>query len=58
MALSDSRSVNRCGHGHLACKFPINVTVPAKGMPTWKGVFTDEQFEQIYAFLFSVQSKE
>jgi hypothetical protein len=20
--------VNRCGHGHLACKFPINVTVP------------------------------
>jgi ABC-type amino acid transport substrate-binding protein/mono/diheme cytochrome c family protein len=31
---------------------------PAKGMPTWKGVFTDEQFEQIYAFLFSVQSKE
>jgi polar amino acid transport system substrate-binding protein len=31
---------------------------PAKGMPTWKGVFTDEQLEQIYAFLFSVQSKE
>ena len=28
MAPSDSRSVNRCGHGHLACKFPINVTVP------------------------------
>ena len=27
---------------------------PAKGMPTWKGVFTDEQFEQIYAFLFSL----
>jgi hypothetical protein len=22
--------VNRCGHGHLACKFPINVTVPAE----------------------------
>jgi hypothetical protein len=21
--------VNRCGHGHLACKFPIKVTVPA-----------------------------
>jgi len=31
---------------------------PAKGMPTWKGVFADEQFEQIYAFLFSVQSTE
>ena len=31
---------------------------PAKGMPTWKGVFTDEQFEQIYAFLSSIQSKE
>lgn len=30
MAPSDSRSVNRCGHGHLACKFPINVTVPSK----------------------------
>ena len=28
MAPSNSRSVNRCGHGHLACKFPINVTVP------------------------------
>src|SRR4029078_6243251 len=27
MAPRDSRSVNRCGHGHLACKFPINVTV-------------------------------
>ena len=31
---------------------------PAKGMPTWKGVFSDEQFEQIYAFLSSVQSRE
>ena len=28
MAPSDSRSVNRCGLDHLACKFPINVTVP------------------------------
>jgi len=28
MAPSDSRSVNRCGHDHLACKFSINVTVP------------------------------
>jgi hypothetical protein len=32
MAPSDSRSVNRCGHGHLACKFPINVTVPPNGL--------------------------
>ena len=31
MAPSDSRSVNHCGHGHLACKFPINVTVPRRG---------------------------
>jgi mono/diheme cytochrome c family protein len=31
---------------------------PSKGMPTWKGVFSDEQFEQIYAFLSSVQSNE
>ena len=30
MAPSDSRSVNRCGHGHSACKFPINVTVPSR----------------------------
>ena len=28
MAPSDSRSVNCYGHGHLVCKFPINVTVP------------------------------
>ena len=28
MAPSDSRSVNRYGHGHSVCKFPINVTVP------------------------------
>jgi ABC-type amino acid transport substrate-binding protein len=31
---------------------------PSKGMPTWKGVFTDEQLEQVYAFLASIQSKE
>ncbi len=31
---------------------------PDKGMPIWKGVFTDEQFTQIYAFLSSVQSTE
>ena len=31
---------------------------PDKGMPTWKGVFTDEQFTQIYEFLSSVQSTE
>ena len=28
LAPRDSRSVNRCGQFHLACKFPINVTVP------------------------------
>ncbi len=31
---------------------------PTKGMPTWKGVFTDEQFTAIYAFLSSIQSTE
>jgi polar amino acid transport system substrate-binding protein len=31
---------------------------PSKGMPTWKGVFTDEQLDQIYVFLSSVQSTE
>ena len=30
MAPSDSRSVNRYVHGKLACKFPINVTVPPR----------------------------
>ena len=29
MAPSDSRSVNCYGHGHLVCKFTINVTVPS-----------------------------
>ena len=29
---------------------------PTKGMPTWKGVFTDEQFIEIFAFLSSIQS--
>jgi hypothetical protein len=28
LAPCDRRSVNRCGHAHLACNFPINVTVP------------------------------
>ena len=31
---------------------------PTKGMPTWKEVFTDEQFTQIYAYLSSIQSNE
>ena len=31
---------------------------PAKGMPTWKGVFTDEQFTEIEEFLSSIQSTE
>ena len=30
---------------------------PAKGMPAWKEVFTDDQFESIYAFLLTVQSR-
>jgi mono/diheme cytochrome c family protein len=31
---------------------------PTKGMPTWKGVFTEEDFTNIYAYLSSVQTKE
>ena len=31
---------------------------PAKGMPTWKGVFTDEQFTEIFEFLSTVQATE
>ncbi|CAL75352.1 Mox; cytochrome c like protein [Bradyrhizobium sp. ORS 278] len=31
---------------------------PSKGMPAWKEVFTDDQFESIYAFLLTVQSSE
>ena len=29
---------------------------PSKGMPAWKEVFSDDQFESIYAFLLTVQS--
>jgi ABC-type amino acid transport substrate-binding protein/cytochrome c5 len=29
---------------------------PAKGMPSWKEVFTDDQFESIYSFLLTVQA--
>ena len=32
VASGDGRSVNRCGHAHLACNFPINVTVPSAGV--------------------------
>ena len=31
---------------------------PSKGMPSWKDVFTDEQFNQIWDYLQTVQSKE
>jgi polar amino acid transport system substrate-binding protein len=31
---------------------------PEKGMPTWKGVFTDEQFTEVFAFLSTIQAKE
>jgi polar amino acid transport system substrate-binding protein len=29
---------------------------PAKGMPPWKEVFTDDQFESIYTFLLTIQT--
>ena len=31
---------------------------PAKGMPVWQGVFTDEQLSNVYAYLSTIQSKE
>src|SRR5574337_47097 len=31
---------------------------PSKGMPTWKEVFSDKQFEDVYAYLSTLQSKE
>jgi ABC-type amino acid transport substrate-binding protein/cytochrome c5 len=30
---------------------------PSKGMPAWKEVFTDEQFDSIYSFLLTVQAE-
>ncbi|GLR85862.1 c-type cytochrome [Bradyrhizobium iriomotense] len=30
---------------------------PAKGMPAWNEVFTDDQFDNIYSFLLTVQSE-
>ena len=30
---------------------------PAKGMPSWKDVFTDEQLNNVYAFLMTIQDK-
>ena len=30
---------------------------PAKGMPSWKDVFTGEQFTSIFAFLKTVQTE-
>lgn len=29
---------------------------PAKGMPAWKEVLTDDQFENIYVYLLTVQA--
>jgi polar amino acid transport system substrate-binding protein len=30
---------------------------PNKGMPAWNEVFTDDQFDNIYSFLLTVQSE-
>ncbi|WP_164933888.1 c-type cytochrome [Bradyrhizobium guangzhouense] len=30
---------------------------PSKGMPSWKEVFTDDQFDSIYSFLLTVQTE-
>ena len=38
MAPRNSRSVNRCGHAHLACQFPINVTVPFQIVADFPGI--------------------
>jgi polar amino acid transport system substrate-binding protein len=36
----------------------VNEGRPAKGMPTWKDVFSDEQLAAIFAFLSTIQSTE
>ena len=49
----------RCGEKALNTYWKtVHEGRPTKGMPTWKGVFTDEQFTQIEEFLFSIQSTE
>ncbi len=30
---------------------------PAKGMPSWKDVFTDDQLNDVYAYLLTVQTQ-
>jgi hypothetical protein len=42
VAPSDSRSVNGYGHGHLVCKFPVNVTVPPWRLFEWWYVYDAE----------------
>jgi hypothetical protein len=48
VAPSDSRSVNRYGHGPLVCKFPINVTVPCLAMLS----FAPAAFEDVGLLVF------
>ena len=54
MAPSDSRSVNCYGHGHLVCKFPINVTVPLLAFfdfpaEHWDHLRTSNPIESVFA---------
>jgi hypothetical protein len=50
MAPRDSRRVNRCGHAHWACNFPINVTVPVNIYSLAKNAGTSvNQIERFYA---------
>ncbi|WP_349643839.1 c-type cytochrome [Bradyrhizobium sp. LMTR 3] len=48
---------NRYGE-EMRAKFMTTVHEgrPSKGMPAWKEVFTEDQFESIYAYILTVQA--
>ena len=55
----DLRLLNHRYGDEMRTKFWTTVQEgrPAKGMPAWKEVYTDDQVESIYAFLLTVQSQ-
>lgn len=55
----DLRLLNHRYGDDMRAKFWTTVQEgrPAKGMPAWKEVYTDDQVESIYAFLLTVQSQ-
>ena len=55
----DLRLLNHRYGDEMRTKFWTTVQEgrPAKGMPAWKEVYTDDQVESIYAFLLTIQSQ-